>query len=238
MLRVKGSSVLRMKSSFPAHRAGQHAALPVHHLGRRIGDDVGAELHRPLQHRRGEGIVDHGGDAVLLARCRRSPAMSTMSSVGLAGVSKKKTLVSGRIAASHAAVSRPSTIVVAMPNLGSSVSVSQRHDPNAARAPTRWSPAESWHSSAAVIAAMPGRHAARRLGAFQQRDALLEHLHGGVLQARIGHAPPARRRSARRRPPRNHRHSPTSGRSPRTSRRIPIAPCRRAPPALPVASAW
>ena len=49
----------------PAHRARQHAALPVHHLGRGIGGDVRAELHRPLQRRRREGVVDHRGDPPL-----------------------------------------------------------------------------------------------------------------------------------------------------------------------------
>ena len=46
-------------------------------------------------------------------------------------------------------------IVDSMPKRGSSVSVSQRHDPKAARPATIWSPCASWHSKAAVIAAMP-----------------------------------------------------------------------------------
>ena len=78
-----------------------------------------------------------------------------MSSVGLAGVSKKNTLVSGRIAASQAALSALSITVVWMPNLGSRLSTSQRQEPKAARAATTWSPAESWQSSAVVIAAIP-----------------------------------------------------------------------------------
>jgi hypothetical protein len=61
----------------------------------------------------------------------------------------------GRIAASHAALSRASTTVTSTPKRGSKWSPSHRHEPNAARAVTIWSPAESWHSSAAVIAAMP-----------------------------------------------------------------------------------
>ena len=86
-----------------------------------------------------------------------------MSIVGLAGrFEEEQTLVSGRIASANACGSRASTIVVAMPNLGSNVSASQRHEPNAARPATIWSPLWSWHSSAAVIAAMPDaivRHA-------------------------------------------------------------------------------
>ncbi|CCC96685.1 protein of unknown function [Azospirillum baldaniorum] len=39
--------------------AAQTAALAIDVLGRRIDDDVGAHLERALQHRRGEGVVDH-----------------------------------------------------------------------------------------------------------------------------------------------------------------------------------
>src|SRR3546814_4966140 len=44
--------------------------------------------------------------------------MSTISIVGLAGVSKKKTLVFGLIAFSHASLSRPSTTVASIPKRG------------------------------------------------------------------------------------------------------------------------
>jgi hypothetical protein len=40
-------------------RAAQRAALAVDVLGCRVHHDVGAELERPLQHRRGEGVVEH-----------------------------------------------------------------------------------------------------------------------------------------------------------------------------------
>ena len=66
-----------------------------------------------------------------------------MSIVGLAGVSKKNNFVSGRTASSNACGSRASTIVAPIPNFGSSVSVSHRHEPNAARPATTWSPALS-----------------------------------------------------------------------------------------------
>ena len=59
-----------------------------------------------------------------------------MSSVGLAGVSKKNTLVLGRIAASQAALSALSMMVTSIPNFGSRVSHSQRQLPKAARAAT------------------------------------------------------------------------------------------------------
>ena len=46
-----------------AHRTCEHAALTVHHLGGAVGDDIRAEIHRPLQHVGGKGIVDDAGDA-------------------------------------------------------------------------------------------------------------------------------------------------------------------------------
>ena len=43
----------------PEHRAAEAAALAVDVLGGGVDDDIGAPLERPLQHRRGEGIVEH-----------------------------------------------------------------------------------------------------------------------------------------------------------------------------------
>jgi hypothetical protein len=40
-------------------RAAEAAPLPVDVLGRRVDDDVGPELQRSLQERRGEHVVDH-----------------------------------------------------------------------------------------------------------------------------------------------------------------------------------
>ena len=45
-----------------ADRPGQHPALSVHQLGRRIRHDIRAELHRALQHAGGEGVVHHADD--------------------------------------------------------------------------------------------------------------------------------------------------------------------------------
>ena len=80
---------------------------------------------------------------------------STTSIVGLAGVSKKKTLVFGRTASANCCGSRASITVVSTPKRGSRLSVSQRQEPKAARPWTIWSPALTWHRIAAVIAAMP-----------------------------------------------------------------------------------
>src|SRR3546814_5373868 len=76
-------------------------------------------------------------DTTLLARAiPHTASRSTTSIVGLAGVSKKNTLVLGLSASAKACGSRASTVVVSIPKRGSSVSTSQRHDPNAARPAT------------------------------------------------------------------------------------------------------
>ena len=49
-----------------AHCAGQNAALPVHQLRRAIGNNVGAKVHRALQHAGGKGIVNHRGNPMFL----------------------------------------------------------------------------------------------------------------------------------------------------------------------------
>ncbi len=76
---------------------------------------------------------------VMIPRERASPqtnSRSTTSIVGLAGLSKKNTFVFGRIAASHAALSDASMVVPVIPKRGSRLSISQRHEPNAAFAAT------------------------------------------------------------------------------------------------------
>ena len=92
-----------------------------------------------------------GTDPQEWATARRSSS----ASVGLAGVSKKNALVLGWIAASQASLSRPSIAVWAIPNRLSTLLRIQRHEPNASRSTTTWSPALSMHNSALVIAAMP-----------------------------------------------------------------------------------
>ena len=48
-----------------------------------------------------------------------------------------------------------------------------------------WSPAFTWPIIASVTAAMPGRGGACGLGALELGDALLEHRHGRIGEARI-----------------------------------------------------
>src|SRR3546814_4859926 len=49
------------------HRAGEHAALAVHQLGRRIGDDIGAEFERTLE-RGGRRSEEHTSELQSLMR--------------------------------------------------------------------------------------------------------------------------------------------------------------------------
>ena len=81
--------------------------------------------------------------------------MSITSSVGLVGLSRKNSFVFGLTAFSHSSGLVPSTRVVSIPYFGSKVSITQRHEPNSARADTTWSPARAVHSIAAETAAMP-----------------------------------------------------------------------------------
>ena len=89
----------------------------------------------------------------------------------------------------HASLSRPSTIVVsrcrnaaaAYPSASGMIRTRHARRRHGLR---RW----SWQRSAAVIAAMPDRLASRHASrAFHQRNPLLEHLDGWILQPRIGH---------------------------------------------------
>ena len=81
--------------------------------------------------------------------------MSITSSVGLVGLSRKKSFVFGRTAFSQFSIFVPSTSVASIPYFGISVSTTQRQEPNSARAATTWSPALALHRSAAETAAMP-----------------------------------------------------------------------------------
>jgi hypothetical protein len=81
--------------------------------------------------------------------------MSSTSSVGLVGLSRKNALVLGRTACFHWSRSSPSTSVEATPKRGRNSSITQRHEPNSALAATTWSPARTCPISAVVTAAMP-----------------------------------------------------------------------------------
>ena len=54
-------------------RAAQGAALAIDVLGGGVDDDVGAPFERPLQHRRGEGVVEHDLGAGLVRHVAHRP---------------------------------------------------------------------------------------------------------------------------------------------------------------------
>ena len=80
-------------------RAQDHAAeaapLPVDVLGRRIDDAIGAELPAGAGRAASRRRCRRRASRRPPARSRRRPAMSTSSSVGLAGVSRKNVFVFG-----------------------------------------------------------------------------------------------------------------------------------------------
>ena len=85
--------------------AAKAAALAVNMLGGGIDDDMRAELERLLLQRRGKDIVDDQRAPIALASLATA-AMSTTSSVGLVGLSRKNSLVFGRTAFSQLSMSR------------------------------------------------------------------------------------------------------------------------------------
>ena len=69
--------------------------------------------------------------------------MSVISKSGLAGLSMRTSLVSGRTAALQAARSLAGTMVVSTPKRGNQLFISQRFEPNSAWPATIWSPART-----------------------------------------------------------------------------------------------
>ena len=79
-------------------RAADHVGVAVQVLGRRVHDQIGAELERALQHRRRERVVDRAAARRACARRAPARAMSTILSSGLVGVSTQIKRVFGRSA--------------------------------------------------------------------------------------------------------------------------------------------
>src|SRR3546814_17863055 len=67
------------------HRAGEHAALAVHQLGRRIGDDIGAEFERTLE---------RGGDRKSVVK---GTSVSVRVDLGGRRIIKKKNIINSTI---------------------------------------------------------------------------------------------------------------------------------------------
>ena len=217
------------------HDAAEAAALAVDVLGRRIDDDMRAELQRLLLQRRGEDVVHHQprADRVGERRDRRD-------------VDHFERRV-GRAFEEEQLRVRPDRLFPVL-DVGAvdqrrldAVFRRQRLDHPAAGAEQR---ARRHDVVAGLEAAQDrrrdGRHARRHgagvLGAFQRAHALFEHVDGRVgvarideagllaLEARLGGLGACRR------------HSPASGRSLPTSRRAGSAACPNARAALPASS--
>ena len=84
-------------------RPAQQVAVPAEVFGGRVHDDVGAQLQRPREHRRGERAVDAQQRAARDGRSRRTAAMSVIDIRGLPGLSIHTSFVAGVIAASSVA---------------------------------------------------------------------------------------------------------------------------------------
>ena len=135
--------------------AAEAAALAVDMLGGRVDDDMRAELERLLLQRRGEDVVDDQPRADRIGELGDDGDVDHLQRrVGRALQEEQLGVRPDRLFPRFA-VSVPSTSVVSMPYFGSKVSITQRQEPNSARAATTWSPARAVHSSAAVTAAMP-----------------------------------------------------------------------------------
>ena len=96
------------------HRAAETAALAVDVLGRRIDDDVGAVLQRPLQQRRREHVVDDDDGADLLGDLADGGDVDQLQR-RIGRRLEEEQLVLGRTAFCQASRSRPSISVEVMP---------------------------------------------------------------------------------------------------------------------------
>ena len=114
-----------------------------------------------------------------------SAAMSATSQTGFDGVSTKRRRVSRRTARFHASRSASSTHVVAMPRRARIWSKSGTTVPNTPRAATMWSPLFSRPSASRRDRRHARRRGDARLGALERGEAVLEHLHRGIGEARV-----------------------------------------------------
>ena len=94
------------------HGAHQQVGVPAEVLRRAVHDDVGAELQRPLEQRRGERVVDRRAAPRGRGRRRASAGRSATSISGFVGVSSHSSAAPSH-AASVASVSAMSTGVEA-----------------------------------------------------------------------------------------------------------------------------
>ena len=170
-----------------ADRTCQHSALPIHELGRAIGDDVRAEIQRLLQRTCGEGVVDHGGDAMRLCHCADMGEVDHVERrIGRSLEEKDLRVGPDR--------GFPGAIVRAVDHGGL--------DPEAREQMVEQPPART-EGGARTDHVVAGRQLAEQCGghcghsarlraasfcSLHQRDALFEHGDSRVLEPRIGHA--------------------------------------------------
>ena len=168
--------------------AAEHPALPVDVLGRGIDDAIGAELQRVLQQRRGEHVVDDQRRAVLVHDLGDGGDVDDLERRIGRRFRERPSWCSGARAARHASRSRALD-----QRRGDAEARQQFLDDIEARAEQR--PGRDDVIAGLELAHQRGgdrRHAARggarRLGAFEQRHAALEHRHRRIGEARIDEA--------------------------------------------------
>ena len=88
----EGEALAQLGVARRSTRAADDVGVAVQVLGRRVHDQVGAQLERPLEVRRHEGVVDGEQHAARARRRRRPRAMSASRSIGLVGVSSQHEL--------------------------------------------------------------------------------------------------------------------------------------------------
>ena len=168
----------------PQHDAAEAAPLAVNMLGGRIDDDVGAELQRPLQQRRGEHIVDHDQRAGLLGDLRHGFDVHQLEH----GIGRRLEEEGARVGL-HRLL--PGLEIAAVDQRGlDAVARQQVLDDVAAAAEQRAGRDDM--VAGLQMAKQRGRDrghaargAARGVGAFQRAHARLEHGDGGVGVAAI-----------------------------------------------------
>ncbi len=175
------------------HRAAEHAALAVEMLGHGIDHDIGAELQRLLQQRRGEDIVHHDDRADLVGEVADRAHVHDLEH-RLEGVSSSNQRGGLRQRGGHWPRSAPST------NSGRCRSAAAGWRRSSDRAKQRAGGDDAVAGpEMREQRGMHRRHAgggdATGLGPFQRGDALFQHCHCRVCRSgNTGSASRCRRR--------------------------------------------
>ena len=167
--------------------AAEHAPLAVDVFGGRVDDAIGAELHRMLQQRRGEHVVDHQGRA------------SPMHDLGDAGdVDELERRIGRRFEERRLGVrtqSRPPGVKIGAVDQGRGDAEARQQLLDHIETRAEQSPRGDDVVASLELAHERGgdgghsaRGRARRLGAFEQRHPLLEHRDRRIGEARIDEA--------------------------------------------------